>query len=191
MIEGRAVCAGYAKSMQYLLNRMNIETFYVSGDVFDEGSHAWNIVEIDGDYYHVDATYGDPVTEDEHQELKYDYLCITSEEILRDRKMDSEFPLPECTNTAYNYFVMEDKYLNWLDRDKITELLINSVEAEEACIFKLSSSSDMQQLKKGLLDNDEIWDLIFQVEDYHNIDVEVYYYTLDEEMLSVKLSLEY
>ena len=44
----RAVCAGYARAVQYLLERMDVPCIYVEGDSRDsDEGHAWDIVEID------------------------------------------------------------------------------------------------------------------------------------------------
>ena len=56
----QAVCAGYAGAVQYLLERLDIPCIYVEGDAANSTQgHAWNIVELNGQYYYVDATNGD------------------------------------------------------------------------------------------------------------------------------------
>ena len=57
---GVAVCEGYAEAAALLLNRAGVETLVITGDSRGE-KHAWNIVKIDGDYYHLDVTWNDPV----------------------------------------------------------------------------------------------------------------------------------
>ena len=55
------MCAGYAASVKYLLDKIGIPCIYVQGTSLETNiGHAWNIVEIEGEYYYVDATYGDP-----------------------------------------------------------------------------------------------------------------------------------
>ncbi len=48
----KTVCAGYAKTFQMLCNAMGIDTIMTVSS-----SHAWNIINIDGDWYIVDCTY--------------------------------------------------------------------------------------------------------------------------------------
>lgn len=62
----RAVCDGYAKAFQYLLQRAGISAAYVSGEATSEGnslaeqgSHAWNIVRLDDGWYEVDSCWDD------------------------------------------------------------------------------------------------------------------------------------
>lgn len=57
LINGRAVCQGYALAYKYLLNQIGIENELCSSNVLN---HAWNIVTIDGKQYHVDVTWDDP-----------------------------------------------------------------------------------------------------------------------------------
>lgn len=53
-----AVCEGYSKVMQLMMNRYGIENIYVTGDA--GGAHAWNMVRMDdGKYYWLDATWDD------------------------------------------------------------------------------------------------------------------------------------
>ena len=58
-LDKRSVCNGYAKAAQYLLNDLGISCIIVNGTTNGD-SHAWNIVEVDGAYYHMDTTWGDP-----------------------------------------------------------------------------------------------------------------------------------
>lgn len=60
LVKRKAVCMGYALAYQYLLNKCGITTYYVSSDSMN---HAWNIVKIGNDYYHVDTTWDDPVND--------------------------------------------------------------------------------------------------------------------------------
>ena len=54
VLGGWAVCSGYAYAYQALLEKAGIEAKYVLGD-----NHAWNILRIDGKWYHVDVTWDD------------------------------------------------------------------------------------------------------------------------------------
>ena len=58
LVEGSCVCQGYALAYSDLLNRCSIENEYV---VSDSMNHAWNLVNVDDEWYHVDATWDDPL----------------------------------------------------------------------------------------------------------------------------------
>ncbi len=56
------VCDGYARAYAIIMNRANIETLYVSGGDLESTSnpgHAWNVIQLGGNYYHVDVCWDD------------------------------------------------------------------------------------------------------------------------------------
>lgn len=57
LVNGDAVCNGYALAYQMLLKQVGINAIKVTSTPMD---HAWNLVEIDGNWYHVDVTHDDP-----------------------------------------------------------------------------------------------------------------------------------
>ncbi|MBQ3179041.1 MAG: leucine-rich repeat protein [Clostridia bacterium] len=52
-----AVCNGYALAYSHLLSQCGIDSYVVSSDPMN---HAWNLIELDGTWYHADATWDDP-----------------------------------------------------------------------------------------------------------------------------------
>ncbi len=56
LMEGNAVCEGYAKAYLTLLKRAGIDCGLIRSDAIN---HAWNWVELDGQRYHVDVTWDD------------------------------------------------------------------------------------------------------------------------------------
>ncbi len=58
LVKRVAVCDGYAKAYQYLLEKVGIQSRLCTSEAL---GHAWNIVTIDGKEYHVDITWDDPV----------------------------------------------------------------------------------------------------------------------------------
>ena len=60
LITGCSVCAGYAGAFQLIMQKMGIESYICTGYV-NGRAHAWNAVNLDGTYYYVDATFGDPI----------------------------------------------------------------------------------------------------------------------------------
>jgi len=59
-LSGRAVCEGYTKAFQLLCDRAGIPCVSVFG-IADGENHSWNYVELNGNWYLVDATWDDPV----------------------------------------------------------------------------------------------------------------------------------
>jgi len=58
IVNGSAICTGYAAAFQYLCGLLDVYSIYVEGFITtNDIGHAWNMVYIDGAYYHVDVTF--------------------------------------------------------------------------------------------------------------------------------------
>ena len=58
LVKHSCVCQGYAETMFYLLREAGLSCAVASSENIN---HAWNIVKIHGKWYHIDATWDDPV----------------------------------------------------------------------------------------------------------------------------------
>lgn len=124
LVDRQTVCAGYAKGIQYILNEMGIECSYIVGEIIDpeedENSyHAWNMVEVDGDYYYLDATWGDVVEETPH--TCHAYFMMSQAEMLALYVPDME---TKETINYNNYFVHNGTYLSSYDELAIANNLM-------------------------------------------------------------------
>ena len=79
LVNGVAVCEGYSKAALLLFNKVGIESGIVTSSAMN---HAWNYVNIDNNYYHLDLTWDDPVPETNR--VRYNYFNLTNVEMLRD-----------------------------------------------------------------------------------------------------------
>ena len=170
---GESVCQGYAKAMQYLLNELGIFSTLVIGSVSDGEGHAWNLVRIDGEYYYVDATWGDASYRmEESQEaieaaayeeanlpsINYDYLCVTTEQLCRTHQIDNVTELPLCTSMQANYYVREGAYFTSLDEEKLEGLFAREYEKGSTYVtLKCSEEEVYQQMGEFLIEKQEIF----------------------------------
>lgn len=103
----KAVCEGIAKAFKLLCNECMIKCIVVLGKadpegVFGEDSyHAWNLVKIGNDSYHVDPTW-DNMYDKGFEHISYDYFNLTTKYIMKDHRPMGV--LPECNSTRLNYF---------------------------------------------------------------------------------------
>ena len=109
LLEGKSVCAGYARAYQLLLQEVGIPCFYVTGQSHGQG-HAWNLVQLDGEWYYTDVTWDDQ--DDNGGDIYYAYFNMTYEQ-MRAEHTPEEFAeyLPRTTATAANYHVRHDTQL--------------------------------------------------------------------------------
>ena len=81
---GGALCDGYALAYEYLLQKAGIRSTILGGLAGDSeetaGPHSWNLVELSGEWYEVDATWNDisheetPDSEEEYSEIALEAL---------------------------------------------------------------------------------------------------------------------
>ncbi len=118
IVNGKAVCEGYAEAYQYLLQRLGIECYIVTGDSINGGAHEWNLIKIDGNYYHIDLTWDDA---DVLGKLWHNYFNITTQRILEGHIIDDPYGmLAECTATDATY--KYENVITTLDVNKIAKL---------------------------------------------------------------------
>lgn len=103
-VRRQSVCAGYARAAMYLLSRMGVETIYTLGDIGGQ-SHAWVLIKLGNDWYHMDPTYGDPIVYDgwgnripvtDGSNMVWAFLAMDDTAIRQDRTV-SEYGYPACT----------------------------------------------------------------------------------------------
>lgn len=58
LIKNKAVCQGYAEAFCAFMQKLGLESYIVTSDPMN---HAWNLVKLNGNWFHVDITWDDPV----------------------------------------------------------------------------------------------------------------------------------
>ncbi len=119
-----SVCAGYSKAFLYLCQKADIECVYVPGTISDGESHGWNLVKLNGNYYWVDVTWGDPVYAGESgNEINYNYFLVTDDELFKNHiisydiglseySKDKKFTYPICYDESYNYYKLNNSFFS-------------------------------------------------------------------------------
>ena len=120
LLEGTAVCDGYAKTYALTLRKLGITGVLVTSK--DIG-HAWNMVELDGNWYQVDCTWDDPV--DGSDQLGYcmhKHLLCTTEEMNTNHNDDGDdsvaFDLENLGTQNIVNLATDDTYENTWWKDK-------------------------------------------------------------------------
>ncbi|MDY3250758.1 MAG: transglutaminase domain-containing protein [Candidatus Choladocola sp.] len=159
-----SVCAGYSKTFQYILNRMGLFCTYITGKTTNGGEHGWNMVRIDGQYYYVDVTWGDPVFANQMDAsgsnvTNYNYLCCTEYDLFKTHIPDDSIELPSCTSDAYNYYKLTGRYYENFDYNTIYNVLMESVWAGETnIVMKFGSREAYETAQYELFSNNMLKD---------------------------------
>lgn len=108
LVNGKALCAGYARAMVLLLQEMGIESKMITNK-----SHAWVALELNGNWYHADPTW-DNTRSKQSGEVSHEFLLRT----------DSEFKNAKSNkHTGWDGTISTDTtYTNWAIHDVIGEL---------------------------------------------------------------------
>lgn len=77
LFDNNAVCEGYAHTMDLMLRALRIPTIRLSSS-----THQWSAVYFDGAWFHLDATWDDPVTTNGENILSHDFFLLSTEELL-------------------------------------------------------------------------------------------------------------
>ncbi len=159
--EKKAICGGYAKAFEYLCSKVGIEAITITGDA-DEVPHMWNMVLIDGKWYHIDPTYA--VTESKvGKYVRYDYFCVTDEVISRTRTVyEQSYKYPTADSEDCSYYVRNGLIADsWEDvksmltseiikasKDKrlVAEVQCSSKETYETSVYNLFDRSQAQAI---------------------------------------------
>lgn len=166
LVNRRSVCQGYAKAVQYLLNRMGVECTLVLGTVETGEGHAWNLVKIDGSFYFLDATWGDASyrMDDGGQgqyvmpEINYDYLNVTTAELLKTHTIDNCVPMPACVALEANYYYREGALFTSYDKAQMQALFDRTKEQGQTEVtVKCASEECYRQVLDTLIQGQEIF----------------------------------
>ena len=159
LVEGSAVCQGYAEAYSLIMQMLGIECGMCTGKS-DRGSHAWNYVKIDGDYYWVDTTWDDPDMETgTDDKLRHDYFMINDELMLRTRRInDNQYFIPICDSMDKNFFVMNNAYLRGYLPEEVGRILADNADTGVAEMM-FEDEESFNKAIHGLFDEQEIWEL--------------------------------
>ena len=140
-VRRNSVCTGYAKAAQYLFNLLGIESRLVFGRLHndkEDGRHCWNLVKVDNEYYHFDACFGDSILDNVAiksgvQELlkingiNYNFLCVSTDEILRTRTIEDITTLPDCPNSWSKTLINSLALIKLKQREDIKGCLLSHI----------------------------------------------------------------
>ena len=166
LLSGESVCQGYGKREQFEYIGAGLKSTHVSCKVYGGQAHAFNLVEVDGQCYYVDATWGDPSYQSEEKEegtgslpqINYDYLCVPAAMLEKTHTVDTSYALPECTSMQANYYVMEDAYFTEYNEEAVEDFFEKAQDAGKTTItFMCSDDAVYDTFVTELVTNQEIF----------------------------------
>lgn len=150
LLNKKAVCEGIAKAMKYLMNKKGVECEMVLGKLKEDTSvyHAWNVVRVDGEWYHIDVTADICMSDDNG--FRYDYFNLSDDEISTDHQI-LRCPV-KCDIPRNGYYYRMDMVAN--TQDDFKRMLSERLALGESTVtFKLPSTKDPDKVSQKVMEN--------------------------------------
>lgn len=132
---GVAVCEGIAKAVKILCDALGIWCIVALSEANpDKGikyRHAWNVVRINGSYYHMDATFDNTLSKDEV--IRYDYMNLSDKQIFRDHE-PVIWKVPECPDNDHCYY--REKKVSWTTIEEVQKRTKQAVKKNRILLFQ-------------------------------------------------------
>lgn len=109
LVNGKAICWGYTSTFKMFMDMLEIPNIVVFAQDSDNDDHAWNMVQLDNEWYYVDVTWDDPTPDEENRPALHKYFNVTEEFLKNNRHVWDSTNLPEADSTTYSYENMTQK----------------------------------------------------------------------------------
>lgn len=150
LVQGKALCGGFALAFKYLMDRLEVPCIVMRGTAAstaernDAELHAWNVVQLDGRWTHVDVTYDLAATVDKrHPHLAY--LGTSDEEIARTHDWERDaFPAAPLSLECYR---RRGRYVR--EWDELAGLFDLMLARDGWCSFQLDERLTRSGIEPG------------------------------------------
>lgn len=166
LVNGRGACEGYSKAAKLLMDSVGIESTVVSGEAESEDGkkqpHMWNVVKLDGSWYHLDCTWDDPVDKGGEISKAYTYFNIDDAGIaVTHSQFSHEFG---CVETEENYFIKTGAYFETYSRSdekKLAEIIINETDRGNSTVyFRFANKEAFEKAVDELVENERMYNVL-------------------------------
>ena len=136
MIDNLTICQGYADAFDMLTSMLGMNCVQIFGQ--GNGPHNWNMIELDGNWYHVDCTWGAAFGGVDGR-CSYAYLFASDGQLGRTHSWDRSY-YPEASETELFYYTYNDLYVTSEEEldAKIGQVLAGGAEQVDVYIKNLT-----------------------------------------------------
>ncbi|WP_156010729.1 transglutaminase domain-containing protein [Streptococcus ruminantium] len=172
LVEKKTVCAGYGHGLKLLLDKMNIPSQTLVGPAGGE-RHLWNVVELDGKWYHVDATWDDAGFKDVKYTRKSEHLLIHDEDFELTRKTKRGFIKSNDMGEHYRYYGFEKHGVLARTLEDVQTILERQYHK---AVPKRDSATIMEVMAPNKITSDEIQKKLSQITNFAKYAIHEEYY---------------
>ena len=150
--QGVGVCEGIAKAVKVLLDALGVWCIIaICGNNPEKGikyRHTWNIVRLDGTYYHLDATFDNTLGKKD-AEKRYDYFNLDDQMIFRDHE-PLIAPAPTCSN--HEHFYYKEKKLSFTRQEDVYKRALQAAKKGKILTFHWRGGYFTREMFQELLE---------------------------------------
>lgn len=132
--QGVGVCEGIAKTIKILCDALGIWCIIAISDANPDKNikyrHAWNVIRMDGKYYHLDVTFDNSLGSEEM--IRYDYFNLNDKCFFKDHE-PVIYEIPECNDGDHFYY--KDKKLSFTKMDDVAKRALQAIRKKRPLIF--------------------------------------------------------
>ena len=190
MINRSGVCASFARSFEFVMQCLGIPCTVVRGRLLREAAfpgntmgHEWNLIELDGNWYHVDITSAISVSV-ETGVTDYRFLCATTDEMLQTHVIDNVVPVPRCTDGSLNFFTYYGLSVSEYSREALAYCMLRAMDMGLGPVARFSNYRALTEAVEDLFTNKGIFQAIT---DATGLSVTHVSYSLDEQTMVLRL----
>lgn len=133
--QGVGVCEGIAKAVKILCDALGIWCIIALSEADPEHGvkyrHAWNVVRVNGKYYHLDATFDNSLGKNTDT-IRYDYFCLSDKQLFRDHQ-PLVWKVPACEDGDHFYY--KEKKLSFTKMEDVRKRAMQAVKKGKILIF--------------------------------------------------------
>ncbi len=161
LVEGVANCEGYAKAFDLLASDAGLQSILVTGTTNDGKNHAWNQVNVNGNWYNIDVTWDDK----EDGEIRWIYFLCDDDSFSRTHFKEVHYFTPfQCSENKDNFYVRSGLYAESAEQAK--DIFLDKVEKGEKSVrLRFPDSYTYSDFKANYIDSQAIFGLIFSKDD--------------------------
>lgn len=173
LVNGKAICSGYSAAFQLLAQRLGFACGRVSGFKSSGESHEWNYILADGDYYFIDVTWDDPVSQNTDVDIKsYEYFCIDQKELELTHIISEGQHVPECKSSDLNYYHHNGLYMDKYSFEDVKNIFEKNGKAGRIEL-KFGNKSECEKAQTDLINNEKVFELSSEIKEKGTISYSV------------------
>lgn len=149
--QGVGVCEGIAKSVKILCDALGVWCIIAISENNPEKGikyrHAWNIVKVNGKYYHLDVTFNNSLSKE--QGIRYDYFLLADKQVFRDHE-PVIWQVPECGDSDSFYY--KAKKLSFTKMEDVRKRSAQAVKKGRILTFHWRGGYMTKEVVQEMLD---------------------------------------